>query len=121
MIKKLILSLCGIAMLGFSSKEKQRQRCATDEFYREQVALHPEIKIDEARLKADIDRYVYGRIAATAINPLAKGANLDSDAAQTWPNDVTEYHIPIVFHIIYDNAIGTPQGTSAALVVSDND
>jgi hypothetical protein len=124
MIKKLMLSLCAVAStIGFTAQAQSGRSCATDEFHKAQVALHPEIKIEEDRLKADIERYVTGKVAAVPASRWAKTASLDSDAFLPWPQDTKEYHIPVVFHIIYDNntSVGTNLPGTSAINISDND
>lgn len=109
-----MLSLCAVAMVGGAAKAQQNRVCATEEVYKAQVALHPEIKFQEERLKADIDRYISGKMVA---NPKAKTTFDPSDELVPWPADTTEYHIPIVVHIIYDGS----NVNGAAVSVSDND
>lgn len=109
-----MLSLCAVAMVGGAAKAQQGRMCATDEIHKAQVALHPEIKIQEERLKAEIDRYVSGRMGA---NPKAKTTFDPNDELIPWPADTTEYHIPIVVHVIYDGS----NVNGAAVSVTDND
>ncbi|MBS1616652.1 MAG: T9SS type A sorting domain-containing protein [Bacteroidetes bacterium] len=112
MIKKLMLSLCAVASsFGFAAQAQQGKTCGTDDFYRAQLAKHPEIRIQEDQLKADIDRYVLGKITSHSNAKTAFDAN---DALVPWPDDTTEYHIPIVFHIIYDDG-------GSAINITDDD
>lgn len=112
MIKKLMLSLCAVASsVGFTAYAQQGRTCGTDDFYRAQVAQHPEIRFQEELLQADIDRYVRGKVS---VSSMAKGTFDPNDALVPWPADTTEYHIPVVFHIVYDNE-------GSALNVTDND
>ena len=100
MIKKLMLTLCAVALAGYAVKAQTGRSCATSEFHKAQLALHPEIAIQEASLNAEIDRYISGKMAASSST--AKTAFDPNDDIKPWTQDVTEYHIPIVFHIIYD-------------------
>jgi hypothetical protein len=112
MIKKLMLSLCAVASsLGFAAQAQQGRSCGTDDFYRDLKAQHPEIRFQENLLKADVERYVRGKIAP---NPMAKTAFDANDALVPWPADTTQYHIPVVFHIVYSD-------NGEALQITDND
>lgn len=112
MIKKLMLTLYAVALAGFAANAQGGKNCATEDFHKQQVALHPEILIQEASLKAEIDRYISGKMAAAASN--AKTAFDATDETNPWPQDVAQYHIPLVIHVIYDNS-----GT--AVSITDND
>jgi hypothetical protein len=113
MIKKLMLTLCAATLAGFAAQAQDGRSCATDEFHKAQMALHPQIAIEEARLHADIDLYMTGKVASQS-NKWAKGAGIAEDELLPWPQDVAQYHVPMVVHIIYDNS-----GTSAT--ITDND
>src|SRR5689334_15161841 len=103
MIKKLMLSLCAVAMAGSAVYAQQGRSCGTDEFHRGQRALHPQVAIDEAQLKAEVAAYMYGKIAPSPSSVWAKTTFDPADETKPWPQDVTQYHIPMVFHVIYDN------------------
>ncbi len=117
MIKKLMLTLSALT-LCFGAFAQSGRTCATDEFHKQQVALHPEIRIDEARLKADIERYMKGQVATSAghmAGTASKTAIDSSGYTAPWPADNAQYHIPMVVHVIYEGA------TSSSTTLTDND
>jgi hypothetical protein len=107
MIRKAILGLGMLAMASAGYAQKSTVHCGTDEFYREQKAHFPGIEAQEARLKADLDRQLKGRLQ----NRYAK---MTADAPFNWVDDTTMMHIPVVIHIITDYSASTP-------VITDND
>lgn len=115
MIKKLMLTLCAAALTGSAVQAQDGSKCATDDFHAAQKAIYPQIAIEEAKLRKDIDLYMTGRLAAGHNHSHgAKGASLEEDALKPWPEDVVQYHIPVVVHLIFDNT-----GTTAG--ITDND
>ena len=95
MIKKLIFML-GMLTAAVTANAQLSRVCATDEYNREQIALHPEIVAEEARLNADIQRYISGRLAN------AKGTKATADATTPWIYDTLQMYIPVVVHIIHN-------------------
>lgn len=95
MIRKALLTVGGLA-LAITGFAQRPEKCATDGFYREQVAKHPEILQQKARLDQDITNSLRG--IPNLIN--AKGTrSIDSTA---WAEDTAQMHIPVVFHVISD-------------------
>ncbi len=118
MMKKLMLTLGTLSLLAFGAKaQKSPAPCGTDEFHRAQIALHPELAEEEARFNAIIEQAMKGQGAAAtgSTAKTAKTAGDSLDAAVPWPDDVTDYDIPVVIHVIYD------YGVSSAFPVTDND
>lgn len=118
MIRKLMLALGASLALGFSAGAQSRSTCATDDFNKQQAALHPRILIDEARLNADIERILKGGRLKTGNNNFQAKDAFDSSGYKdttTWVGDVAQYHIPMVVHIIYEGA------NTSSTNLTDND
>ncbi len=107
MIRKAILAM-GMLAIASGGYAQSIQPCATDEFYREQKAAHPGIAAQEAKLKAELDKYMFNRFG----NAKAKTAH--HDGTPTWVDDTRQFHIPVVVHVISDYGPGVPY-------ITDND
>ncbi len=94
-MKKAILTLGVLA--SALTVNAQTKVCATDELYREQKLRFPGIAEQEARLKEAIDKAMYGRVNSAY-------AKTTADDPITWDEDITQFHIPVVVHVIYDYA-----------------
>ncbi|MEO6832603.1 MAG: M43 family zinc metalloprotease [Chitinophagaceae bacterium] len=95
MIRKALLTL-GVMAFAVSSFAQGSNKCATDEFHREQLARHPEIAIQKAKLDLEIRNSLRG----ISNLPNAKGTrSIDSTC---WAQDTIQYHVPVVFHVISD-------------------
>jgi len=107
MIRKAILTLgmLAVASAGYAQKV---QPCATDEFYKAQKARFPGIAAEEARLTAEVEQYLKGRIANSH-------AKITGTVPDNWPADVEQLHIPVVVHIVQDFAGQFPR------LVTDDD
>lgn len=106
MMKKAILT---VGVLASAIAANAQKVCATDEFYNEQKAQFAGIEMQEAKLKAAIDRANHGRIHSAA-------AKTTAEEDLPWDQDTRQFHIPVVVHVIYDYASNesTPGGNNVS-------
>ena len=108
MIKKVIL-IIGLMVSGMAVFAQGIDKCASDDFYREQLARYPDMKIRAQQLDKEIHNSLRGIIS----NPNAKLTDITDSVC--WADDVSEFHIPVVVHVIYD--FSAPGNVS----ISDNE
>ena len=89
MVKKALLLLAATSFFSTS----YAQRCYTDEMTRRLKEAYPQIAINEALLKADLDAQL-GKLDLSKFKTTAPG-----DTAHT---DVETLVVPLVFHIVHD-------------------
>lgn len=89
MVKKALLLLAATSCFGVANA----QRCFTDEMNAKAKAAYPQIKIDEAKLKAEIDARM-GKLDLSKFKTAAPGDTAFLD------NEIL--NVPIVFHIVHD-------------------
>jgi len=98
MIRKALLTL-GVMALTVSGFAQTKGSCGTDDFYREQKARFPNIANQSALMEAQLRKTMRGE----SVNAKAKGTvSIDSTC---WADDIMQFHIPVVVHVIYDYAV----------------
>jgi hypothetical protein len=88
MIKKLLLTLSTASLFSIAVKAQTIQPCGTDEIYRQQLALRPEI----ADKEIELNRQIREKLQSMDISRFAK----------TTDDGTVTYDVPLVFHIIHD-------------------
>ena len=102
MLKKAILFLgTALGIAGSALAQHAVIPCGTDEGHKALLKLHPEIAVTEALLNKHYKDAMEARILSNG-NVAAKGTNVAWNTRIGYDANDTEYHIPVVVHIIHN-------------------